>query len=149
MFESFQSFCYTNHLPLPASLLSICLFIHQSTNLYVSPSLPLSLCLSFTLSLSLSLSLSLTMSLSLSLSLSHSLSLSLSLSLNQAQTHVIQDMYNPSSADQYLVCISTGVLPGSGTDANVGFLLVGELGSHKFVVPEGSFCYSVSSLKKK
>ncbi|KAK3764423.1 hypothetical protein RRG08_040019 [Elysia crispata] len=65
---------------------------------------------------------------------------------NNAQTHVIQDMYNPSSADQYLVCISTGVLPGSGTDANVGFLLVGELGSHKFVVPEGSFCYSVNEL---
>ncbi|RUS71611.1 hypothetical protein EGW08_020622, partial [Elysia chlorotica] len=60
-------------------------------------------------------------------------------------THVIRDMYNPVSEDQFLVCISTGCLPGSGTDARVGFLLIGESGSLKYTVPEGDYCYSTGS----
>ncbi|GFN82974.1 hypothetical protein PoB_000948000 [Plakobranchus ocellatus] len=60
-----------------------------------------------------------------------------------AQIHVVKDMYKPQSPEQYLVCICTGVLPGSGTNKRVSFLLVGETGSLQTITPEGKFCFSV------
>ncbi|GFO47792.1 craniofacial development protein 2 [Plakobranchus ocellatus] len=60
----------------------------------------------------------------------------------EAQIHVVKDMYKPQSPEQYLVCICTGALPGSGTNKRVSFLLVGEFGSLQTVTPEGRFCFS-------
>ncbi|GFO05629.1 hypothetical protein PoB_003213400 [Plakobranchus ocellatus] len=62
-----------------------------------------------------------------------------------AQIHVVKDMYNPNSSEQYLVCITTGAMPGSGTDKRVSFLLVGESGSFRTVQPTGRFCFSTGS----
>ncbi|GFO32540.1 hypothetical protein PoB_005904500 [Plakobranchus ocellatus] len=62
-----------------------------------------------------------------------------------SQIHVVKDMYKPQSPEQYLVCICTGALPGSGTNKRVSFLLVGETGSLQTVTPEGRFCFSTGS----
>ncbi|RUS91405.1 hypothetical protein EGW08_000835 [Elysia chlorotica] len=61
------------------------------------------------------------------------------------QTHIVHKMYNPYSPEQFLVCISTGGMPGSGTDGRVGFLLIGQSGSLQFVVPEGQIVYATGS----
>ena len=57
---------------------------------------------------------------------------------------MVKNMYNPDSPEQYLVCICTGAMPGSGTTNRVSFLLVGESGSMQTVMPEGKFRFSVS-----
>ncbi|KAK3770398.1 hypothetical protein RRG08_047195, partial [Elysia crispata] len=61
---------------------------------------------------------------------------------NSAQTHVIKDFFNPESPNQYLVCLATGIMPGSGTTNRVAFLLVGQLASFQFVMPKGTPCHS-------
>ncbi|GFR59769.1 hypothetical protein ElyMa_003514900, partial [Elysia marginata] len=61
------------------------------------------------------------------------------------QTHVMHKMYNPTSPEQFLVCISTEGFPGSGTDAKIGFLLIGKSGALQFVTPEGNFTYATGS----
>ncbi|RUS70872.1 hypothetical protein EGW08_021366 [Elysia chlorotica] len=62
-----------------------------------------------------------------------------------AQIHAVKDFYKPESPEQYLVCIATSALPGSGTTMRVSFLLVGETGSCQTVMPEGHFCFSTGS----
>ncbi|GFN82982.1 polycystic kidney disease protein 1-like 2 [Plakobranchus ocellatus] len=62
-----------------------------------------------------------------------------------AQIHVVKDMYKPQSPEQYLVCICTGALPGSGTNKRVSFLLVGEFGSLQTITPEGKICFPTGS----
>ncbi|RUS78426.1 hypothetical protein EGW08_013800, partial [Elysia chlorotica] len=61
------------------------------------------------------------------------------------QTHVVKNSYHPDSLEQYLVCINTGAMPGSGTTERVSFLLVGESGSCRNVMPQGKFCFSTGS----
>ncbi|KAK3735764.1 hypothetical protein RRG08_036812 [Elysia crispata] len=63
----------------------------------------------------------------------------------QGQTHVVKNVYHPDSPEQFLVCINTGAMPGSGTVNRVSFLLVGEVGSTQLVKPEGKFCFSTGS----
>ncbi|GFS04344.1 polycystic kidney disease protein 1-like 2 [Elysia marginata] len=62
-----------------------------------------------------------------------------------AQIHAIKDCYKFESPEQYLVCISTGMMPGSGTTNRVSFLLVGQSGSCQMVMPDGDFCFSTGS----
>ncbi|RUS87586.1 hypothetical protein EGW08_004631, partial [Elysia chlorotica] len=59
-----------------------------------------------------------------------------------AQIHVIRDFYNPYSSNQYLVCIKTGLWPGSGTEGRVGVMLVGETGCLQMAMPQGAYCHS-------